>query len=95
MFVVNTVPLVHQQAAAIQQHTPFEVGKYEGSMGVDYWTDEHVSLLFNEDVFMCLSFGVCVCFFLDVCHMLFSLTFKLTMRIMTHFLKVLCYLTPI
>nr|AFB82635.1 dicer-2 [Penaeus japonicus] len=41
VFVVNTVPLVHQQAAAIQQHTPFEVGKYEGSMGVDYWTDEH------------------------------------------------------
>lgn len=40
VFVVNTVPLVYQQAEAIQKHTPFTVGKYEHSMGVDYWTDK-------------------------------------------------------
>ncbi|KAK8735002.1 hypothetical protein OTU49_005779 [Cherax quadricarinatus] len=40
VFVVNTVPLVHQQALAIETHTALQVGKYEGSMGVDYWTDD-------------------------------------------------------
>nr|XP_045623564.1 endoribonuclease Dicer-like [Procambarus clarkii] len=40
VFVVNTVPLVHQQAIAIENHTGLNVGKYEGSMGVDYWTDD-------------------------------------------------------
>ncbi|XP_071529845.1 LOW QUALITY PROTEIN: endoribonuclease Dicer [Panulirus ornatus] len=40
VFIVNTVPLVHQQALAIQTHTALNVGKYEGSMGVDFWTDE-------------------------------------------------------
>nr|XP_045626168.1 endoribonuclease Dicer-like isoform X1 [Procambarus clarkii] len=39
VFVVNTVPLVHQQAFAIENHTGLSVGKYEGSTGVDYWTD--------------------------------------------------------
>ncbi|XP_076046437.1 endoribonuclease dcr-1-like [Oratosquilla oratoria] len=40
IFVVNTVPLVHQQHKAIFDHTPFKVGKYEGSMGVDLWSEE-------------------------------------------------------
>ncbi|KAK8735003.1 hypothetical protein OTU49_005779 [Cherax quadricarinatus] len=42
VFVVNTVPLVHQQALAIETHTALQVGKYEGSMGVDYWTDDRM-----------------------------------------------------
>lgn len=50
VFVVNTVPLVYQQAEAIQKHTPFTVGKYEHSMGVDYWTDkEAVHDLMSDD----------------------------------------------
>ncbi|KAG7160339.1 endoribonuclease Dicer-like 1 [Homarus americanus] len=40
VFIVNTVPLVHQQALAIETHTALKVGKYEGSMGVDFWTAE-------------------------------------------------------
>ncbi|XP_069951425.1 endoribonuclease Dicer-like isoform X2 [Cherax quadricarinatus] len=40
VFVVNTVPLVHQQALAIETHTGLQVGRYEGSMGVDFWTPE-------------------------------------------------------
>ncbi|KAK3890621.1 hypothetical protein Pcinc_005417, partial [Petrolisthes cinctipes] len=40
VFVVNTVPLVYQQARAIQRHTALTVGMYEGSMGVDIWKEE-------------------------------------------------------
>lgn len=42
MFIVNTVPLVYQQAQAIRRHTALTVGAYEGSMGTDFWTDEKV-----------------------------------------------------
>ncbi|XP_050727390.1 endoribonuclease Dicer-like isoform X4 [Eriocheir sinensis] len=40
VFVVTTVPLVYQQGLAIQQHTPFNVGFYEGSRGVDGWGEK-------------------------------------------------------
>ena len=40
VFVVNTVPLVYQQADAIAKHTKLSVGKYEGSMNVDFWSPE-------------------------------------------------------
>ncbi|CAL4177969.1 unnamed protein product, partial [Meganyctiphanes norvegica] len=40
VFVVNTVHLVYQQAEAIEKHTALSVGKYEGSMNVDFWSDE-------------------------------------------------------
>ncbi|CAL4063247.1 unnamed protein product [Meganyctiphanes norvegica] len=40
VFVVNTVPLVRQQAGAIKMHTAFSVGLYEGSMNVDMWDKE-------------------------------------------------------
>ena len=42
VFVVNTVPLVYQQGDAIEKHTPYKVGKYEGSKGVDNWDDSKV-----------------------------------------------------
>ncbi|CAL4067860.1 unnamed protein product, partial [Meganyctiphanes norvegica] len=37
VFVVNTVPLVRQQSAAIKMHTGLSVGFYDGSMNVDTW----------------------------------------------------------
>ncbi|XP_069936248.1 endoribonuclease Dicer-like isoform X2 [Cherax quadricarinatus] len=47
VFVVNTVPLVYQQALSIETHTGLRVGKYEGSMAVDYWTVDQVSYYCN------------------------------------------------
>ncbi|XP_033114296.1 endoribonuclease Dicer-like isoform X2 [Anneissia japonica] len=37
LFLVNTVPLVNQQAEVIKKHTNLEVGKYVGAMNVDLW----------------------------------------------------------
>ncbi|XP_071962974.1 endoribonuclease Dicer-like isoform X2 [Antedon mediterranea] len=37
LFLVNTVPLVNQQAEVIRKHTNLEVGKYIGAMNVDLW----------------------------------------------------------
>ena len=47
MFVVNTVALVYQQGHAIQQHTAFSVGMYEGSRKMDLWTNREVSVNWN------------------------------------------------
>ena len=42
--IANTVPLVRQQAQAIKMHTGFAVRSYDGSMGVDFWKEEDVSI---------------------------------------------------
>lgn len=60
VFVVNTVPLVHQQGLAIKTHTGLEVGQYEGSMGVDFWDDnkwadeleEHEVIIITAQIFL-------------------------------------------
>ena len=36
-FLVNTVPLVKQQATAIEQHTDLTVGQFTGSASLDAW----------------------------------------------------------
>ncbi|KAB7502303.1 putative aarF domain-containing protein kinase 1 [Armadillidium nasatum] len=40
VFLVNTVPLVHQQSEVIRRHTGYSVGSYEGSMNIDLWSEE-------------------------------------------------------
>ncbi|CAL4139212.1 unnamed protein product, partial [Meganyctiphanes norvegica] len=56
VFVVNTVPLVYQQAEAIEKHTALTVGKYEGSMNVDFWSDEKwQSEIENHEVLVIIS----------------------------------------
>ncbi|XP_066938837.1 endoribonuclease Dicer-like [Macrobrachium rosenbergii] len=40
VFVVNTVTLVGQQGSAIEKQTGLKVGQYEGSKGVDNWSDK-------------------------------------------------------
>ena len=42
---MNTVPLVYQQGTAIENHTGLKVGKYEGSMGVDFWDNAKVTFI--------------------------------------------------
>merc|ERR1719495_1186967 len=39
LFLVNSVPLVDQQAEAIRRSTGFSVGSYCGADGVDDWDD--------------------------------------------------------
>ena len=39
-FIVNTVPLVEQQARAIEQHTDLTVGQFVGSATLDAWKKE-------------------------------------------------------
>ncbi len=38
LFCHSAVPLVTQQAEYIEKHTPLQVGKYWGEMGVDFWS---------------------------------------------------------
>ncbi|KAF2368450.1 Helicase C-terminal [Trinorchestia longiramus] len=46
IMLANTVPLVRQQAKAIQQHVGYSVGAYDGSMGVDIWDKQK----WNEEI---------------------------------------------
>nr|CAD7415536.1 unnamed protein product [Timema poppensis] len=40
VFMVNTVPLVEQQATYIQRFVPVSVGRYSGDRKVDFWSRE-------------------------------------------------------
>lgn len=37
-FIVQSVPLVRQQANSIKKHLPWNIGTFSGDMNVDYWS---------------------------------------------------------
>lgn len=48
-FLVNSVPLVFQQAEAIERHTSLKVKGFCGEMGVDFWSKDDWMKHFNEN----------------------------------------------
>lgn len=62
-FLVNTVALVSQQAAAIERHTIFKVGQYSGDMNVDLWTKERWLEELEENSVS----GVLILIFIQLC----------------------------
>ncbi|XP_014251027.1 endoribonuclease Dicer isoform X2 [Cimex lectularius] len=81
-FLVNTIPLVNQQASAIRKHVSFVVGEYSGDMNVDYWNqqtwedqlDRHQVLVMTAQIFLDLilhgyiKFSSVAVLILDECH---------------------------
>ncbi|XP_077992696.1 endoribonuclease Dicer-like [Glandiceps talaboti] len=61
-FLVNTVPLVAQQAGVIRTHTDLTVGEYVGAMGVDFWKGEKWSEEFSKHQVLVMTCQI----FLDI-----------------------------
>lgn len=40
-FIVQSVPLVSQQANSLRKHLPWNIGTFSGDMNVDFWSQEH------------------------------------------------------
>ncbi|XP_070576462.1 endoribonuclease Dicer-like [Ptychodera flava] len=61
-FLVNTVPLVAQQAGVIRTHTDLSVGEYVGAMGVDFWKGEKWNEEFSKHQVLVMTCQI----FLDI-----------------------------
>uniref|UniRef100_UPI003AFB824B AncD1D2 n=1 Tax=synthetic construct TaxID=32630 RepID=UPI003AFB824B len=61
-FLVNTVPLVNQQAKVIRKHTSLKVGEYVGDMGVDSWNKEKWNQEFEKHQVLVMTAQI----FLDI-----------------------------
>lgn len=53
-YIVQSVPLVNQQASSLRKHLPWNIGTFSGDMNVDFWSRDqwnnilskcHVSIL--------------------------------------------------
>lgn len=40
-FIVQSVPLVNQQANSLRKHLPWTIGTFSGDMNVDLWSQDH------------------------------------------------------
>jgi len=40
-FIVQSVPLVMQQANNLRKHLPWNIGTFSGDMNVDFWSQNH------------------------------------------------------
>ncbi|XP_050430735.1 endoribonuclease dcr-1 isoform X3 [Adelges cooleyi] len=47
-FLVNTVPLVIQQASSLKKHLPWSIGTFSGDMKVDFWSQDQWDKIIEE-----------------------------------------------
>lgn len=57
-FIVQSVPLVSQQAGNLRRHLPWNIGTFSGDMNVDFWSQQQ----WNEILEKChVSIMIIVC----------------------------------
>lgn len=47
-FMVNSVPLVTQQANSLKKHLPWKISTFSGDMNVDFWSQDHWLKILSE-----------------------------------------------
>lgn len=46
--MVQSVPLVNQQANHLRKHLPWNIGAFSGDMNVDYWSQEQWNQILDK-----------------------------------------------